>query len=230
MQDNRELYAVITGDLISSSDMNYSDREVLLSIMHDTFSFINNQFHPAGELSFPFEISRGDSFQTLLRTPEDALLASVLLFLKLGFFSKINQKIASRISIGIGSVEYIPESGSVGEADGQAFRLSGKTLDSMKEQEKHLLISTASPALNLMLESQCAFFDNMAARWTDIQKEILFEKLGGLTQDEIASKLGKSQSTVSQSLKAAGFDALKKFLDNYASLFEYPDIFSMGNK
>jgi transcriptional regulator with XRE-family HTH domain len=81
-----------------------------------------------------------------------------------------------------------------------------------------------------MLESQCAFFDNMAARWTDIQKEILFEKLGGLTQDEIASKLGKSQSTVSQSLKAAGFDALKKFLDNYASLFEYPDIFSMGNK
>jgi hypothetical protein len=215
---------------VGSSEISYNDREILLSALHESFFFVSNTLHPDDDSIPPFEISRGDSFQTLLRTPEDALLASVLLFLKLGFFSKINQKIASRISIGIGSVEYIPESGSVGEADGQAFRLSGKTLDSMKEQEKHLLISTASPALNLMLESQCAFFDNMAARWTDIQKEILFEKLGGLTQDEIASKLGKSQSTVSQSLKAAGFDALKKFLDNYASLFEYPDIFSMGNK
>ncbi|WMW24988.1 ECF-type sigma factor [Methanolobus sediminis] len=229
MQDKRKLYAVITGDLISSSDMDYSDREALLLIMHDSFSFVKNCLYPDGGEILSFEISRGDSFQNIVRNPKDALMVSVLLLLKLGT-GKNERRLAARMSIGIGSVEYFPDSGSVGEADGQAFRFSGKTLDTMKEQEKQLLVTTANPALNLMLESQCAFFDNMAGRWTGVQKEILLEKLSGLTQDEIALKLGKSQSTISQSLKAAGYDALKKFLDNYASLFEYPGIFLMGNE
>ncbi|SDG14287.1 SatD family (SatD) [Methanolobus vulcani] len=229
MQDKRKLYAVITGDLVSSSDMDYSDRESLLSVMHDSFSFVKNCLYLDGGKIMPFEISRGDSFQTVVRNPKDALLISVLLLLKLSV-GENGQRLESRFSIGIGSVEYFPDSGSVGEADGQAFRFSGKELDNMKEQEKQLLITTANPALNLMLESQCAFFDNMVARWTDVQKEILLEKLSGLTQDEIASKLGKSQSSISQSLKAAGFDALRKFLDNYANLFEYTEIFHMENE
>lgn len=210
--------------------MNYSDRDSVLTFLHDSFSFISNCLDPGSGVLLPVDISRGDSFQIMLDEPEDALFASVLLLLKFGVFSEKNNKLAARISIGIGSVEYLPYSGNVGEADGQAFRLSGKKLDNMKEEGKHLLITTANPALNLILESQCAFFDNMAARWTGVQKGILLEKFSGLTQDEIALKLGKSQSTISQSLKAAGFDVLRKFLDNYASLFEYPEIFLMGNE
>jgi hypothetical protein len=40
----------------------------------------------------------------------------------------------------------------------------------------------------------------------------------------------KTQSSVSQSLKAAGFDAIKTFLDNYESLFAYPGIFMQSDK
>jgi hypothetical protein len=229
MQVKNELYAVITGDLVGSSEISYNDREILLSALHESFFFVSNTLHPDNNSIPPFEISRGDSFQALFSDPENALMASVLIILKLSLFSEADRKLETRISIGIGSVEYLSESGNVGEADGQAFRLSGRTLDSMKGQEKKLMITSSNPALNLILESQCAFFDNTATRWTKIQKQFLLEKLTGRTQNEIALKYGKSQSTISQSLKAAGFDSLKKFLDNYANLFEYPGIFVMSD-
>jgi DNA-binding transcriptional ArsR family regulator len=230
LQDKRELYAVITGDLVGSSEISYNDREILLSALHDSFSYMNAFIHPDYNHVPFFEISRGDSFQTLFSDPENALMASVLILLKLSLFSEDEKEIETRISIGVGSVEFLSESGSVGEADGQAFRFSGKTLDSMKENERKLMITTANPALNLILESQCSFFDYVANRWTRIQKKFLLDKLIGMTQGEIAKKYGKSQSTVSQSLKAAGYDSLKLFLDNYANLFEYSEAFSMSDQ
>lgn len=225
MVEKKGLFAVITGDLVSSSELKYEERVSFLSYLRNSFDLIQEQLQLQGDIFLPFEVFRGDSFQTVINRPEHALLASILMLLKLSSYNAKSKEPAARISVGIGTVDYVPESGSVGEADGMAFRLSGKALDNMKEKGQYLLVTTQDPALNLMFESQCAFFDLVAARWTDVQKEILLERLSGSTQEEIASKRGKSQSSVSQSLNAAGFDAVKKFLDNYESLFEHPDIF-----
>ena len=218
------LCAVITGDLVRSSELEYKDRQSVLYSLRDSFRSIEKKLKLQNAVLLPFEIFRGDSFQVVIALPERALHASILLSLMLSPYNK-EKGSPARISIGIGTIDYIPASGNVGEADGVAFRLSGKMLDSMKQKDQGLLITTPDPAINSMLETQCAFFDLIAGRWTDIQKELLMEKLSGLTQEEIALQHGKSQSTVSQSLKAAGFDAVKKFVSNYESLFKHPDIF-----
>ncbi len=225
MLEDTELYAVITGDIIGSSEMGYRGRDELISYLRDSFSFINTEIVLPDNFLMPVTIYRGDSFQAVIRQPAHALLVSVLLSIRLALFRKDLKGPAARISIGIGTIGYMPDSDNVGEADGIAFRLSGKALDDMKERDQQLLVSTVDPVMNLMLESMCSFFDNIAERWTFVQKGILLEKLSGSTQEEIASKHGKSQSAVSQSLKAAGFEPVKKFLDNYEQLFEYPDLF-----
>lgn len=230
MFNKKTLCAVITGDIVRSSEIKYEERDSVLSYLHASFDFIDKQWQFRNGILMPFEIFRGDSFQAVFSRPERALLASVLLLLQFSSYDNDSKDLAARISIGIGTIDYLPDSGSVGEADGIAFRLSGKHLDSMKEKGQYLLVSTPDPTMNLMFESQCAFFDLVAARWTDVQKETLLERFSGFTQEEIASKQRKSQSTVSQSLKAAGFDAVKKFLDNYESLFECPGIFGQSDE
>ncbi|MDP2216118.1 MAG: SatD family protein [Methanolobus sp.] len=229
MSGKRILCAVITGDLVRSSEIEYNDRELVVSCLHESFRSVEELLQLHNAILLPFEIFRGDSFQIVITLPERALLVSMLLSLRLNLSNR-EKDIAARISIGIGTIDYIPASGNVGEADGVAFRLSGKMLDSMKQKDQNLLITTPDPVINLMLETQCAFFDLIAGRWTDIQKELIMEKLSGLTQEEIALQHGKSQSTVSQSLKAAGFDALKKFIGNYENLFKYPGIFLKSDR
>lgn len=229
MMHKNDLCAVVTGDLVKSSELEYQDRESVLSSLRESFGSLGKQLHLQDAVLLPFEIFRGDSFQVVIARPERALLLSVLLSLMLDLSAK-EKGLSARISIGIGTVGYIPPSGNIGEADGTAFRLSGKMLDSMKQKEQSLLISTRDPALNMMLETQCAFFDLISGRWTDIQKEMIMEKLSGSTQKEIAARHRKSQSAVSQSLKAAGFDAVKKFVTNYENLFKYPDIFLRSDR
>jgi hypothetical protein len=218
------LCAVITGDLVRSSELEYRERESVISCLRESFRSTEELLQLHDDILLPFAIFRGDSFQIVITRPERALLLSLLLSAGLSL-SGGEKDISARISIGIGTIDYVPASGNVGEADGVAFRLSGKMLDSMKQKGQVLLITTPDPVINMMLETQCAFFDLIAARWTAIQKELIMEKLSGLTQEEIAARHGKSQSTVSQGLKAAGFDAVKKFVSNYESLFGYPDIF-----
>lgn len=230
MIKEKGLCAVITGDLVKSSELEYADRGLFLPYLRESFMFVEEQLQLHDDILLPFGIFRGDSFQVVVTRPERALLASVLMSLKLSLFDAEENNFAARISIGIGTIEYVPNSGNVGEADGVAFRISGKMLDRMKQNDQNLLVTTPNPAMNLLLEAECAFFDLIVARWTKIQKEILLEKLSGSTQEEIASQHGKSQSTISQSLKAAGFDVVKKFLSNYEHLFEYPESFVKSDK
>lgn len=225
MKTEASLCAVITGDIVKSSEVKYEDRETVLAYLHDCFEFIEDQLHLHDAILLPFEIFRGDSFQIVLTRPDISLLASIILSLKLMTFDSTVAHLTARISIGIGTIDYIPDSKNAGEADGMAFRLSGKNLDRMKQKDQNLLITTPNPALNLIFEAECAFFDHIANRWTDIQKEVLLQKLSGSTQEEIASRHGKSQSTISQSLKAAGFDVVREFISSYEELFKYSDIF-----
>ncbi len=73
-------YFVITGDIIGSSAVK-GRRELLLSAMRKTFEEITLEFSAAVEK--PFEIYRGDSFQTVIKQPGKALLISILIRAKL---------------------------------------------------------------------------------------------------------------------------------------------------
>ena len=218
LMDNRNIYAVLTGDLVGSSRFKIEEqRDEVLSILKDSF----NKIESTDVIELPFTIHRGDSFQGVLSRPEDALKAAITIRTSLiSTFKGKKGRLDTRIAIGIGRIEYLPKN-QVGEGDGEAFRNSGMELDTMKKGERNLVIKTPWHDINEELKTECALLDALIKRWTKEQAEAILYHIEGATQDEIAKKLDIKQSAVSQRLKTGGFRAVHEFLERYKAIIQY---------
>jgi hypothetical protein len=180
--------AVITGDIINSRKA--PSPEVWLAALKDAL----------GEDESNWEIYRGDSFQ-LITNPKDALLKAV--YIKASI--KTIKSIDVRISIGIGSEQY--KASTLSESNGEAFIFSGEKLELLKKDR-----------INLSVKSSFEDFDyevNVALRlaliamdkWTPGAAEMVKLAIENpkLSQQELAEKSNRSQSSVSEALKRANF-------------------------
>lgn len=216
MKNNR-LYAVITGDIVGSSKLTASQRSHLLSVLKSSFKTINDIL-PDG-IRAPFEIHRGDSFQGVLFKPKIALRVAIAIraSLRHGFQTKQRRyALDARIAVGIGHIDFLPEDrGS--EGDGEAFRLSGQTLDEMKGDQR-LIIRTPWQAVDAELDIECALLDAMINRWSAEQSQAILGQIRGLTQKRAAKEFGISQPAVRQRLKSAGGWAIEELCRRYEQL------------
>jgi hypothetical protein len=74
---NHDLYAVVTGDIISSSKFKEKQHEHLLSALKSSFRTIEEIW--PNIIYAPFGIYRGDSFQGVLSKPEKALHVALVI-------------------------------------------------------------------------------------------------------------------------------------------------------
>lgn len=208
----RNVYAVLTGDLVRSRDIKDAYGEVCIRRLKDTLAEIGKNY------TVPFSIFRGDSFQGVSSNPEEALKDAVLLRLKLiAGFDRGNSalRLDARIAVGIGTIRYLPADGSAGEGDGEAFRLSGLELDAMKKAGRGIIVTTPWEDLNTTLSIFCDVLDRMIDGYTKRQAEAVMLTLEGLTQTEIGDRIGTSQSAVSYRLKGTDYDIILKILEWY---------------
>jgi len=207
------IYGVLTGDIIRSTTLKKEYGDELIAFMRETLG-------DAGKDNIkPYSIFRGDSFQGITRNPEDALEDAIFIRLAL-ISSKYSTNIKeehldARIAIGIGTIDYLPEKYSVGEGDGEAFRNSGPELDKLKADNKKLIIKTPWDEMNEEFEIYCAFLDRSLDSITPKQAEALMYYLKGCTQQEIAEKLGKSQSAISNRIKNTDYHIIEKIIAAY---------------
>lgn len=214
---NSQLYAVITGDIVGSSKLQANQRNRLLAILKSSFKTIGKIL--PGAVHAPFEIHRGDSFQGVLSQPEVALRAAIIIRASLRCGFEIKQRryaVDARIAVGIGSIDFLP-GGRGSEGDGEAFRLSGPTLDTMKGDRK-LLVRSPWQDVNTELDIECALLDALLNRWSAEQAQAILGQIRGLTQEGIAKEFGISQPAVRQRLKAAGGWAIEEFCLRYEQL------------
>ncbi|MBW6537085.1 MAG: SatD family protein [Mariniphaga sp.] len=201
----KEQIAVLTGDIVNSSALNEAQKK-----------FIQNEiehFKHEGILLKP-GFYRGDSFQ-LAAKPMDALL------LALKFRMEVRRKSEAadlRTSIGVGEVSSWNE--DVLLADGPAFVLSGKNLDSLKKKDLNIIIVTGNKELDNELETYCFMTDLLLKNLTSVQANVLFYKLDKMSQEEIGEILQISQPSVSKTLKAANWKVIEKFLERYEQIIE----------
>jgi hypothetical protein len=119
-----------------------------------------------------------------------------------------------RMSIGVGPVaEGNPDEGRI---LGSAWVLSGRGLESLKRGERRLWLEGSDPKANIALEAVSRFVDHLLLKMTVKQAEVLGLLLEGLTQTEVASRLSKSQSTVSSHVQALGWREVEAALRLYA--------------
>ena len=217
----RNLYAVVTGDIISSSKYSPAQRAHLLSALKESFRTIKDIWPHI--LCAPFELYRGDSFQGVLSKPEKALHASIVLRASLRHYfctKRRRNAVDARIVVGIGSI--IPHNRAA-EGDGEAFRRSGPVLDEIEKRGRLkkqglLRIVTPWPAVDAELNVECALLDALINRWSGEQAEAILGQIQGLTQKAAAKKFGISQSATSQRLMDAGGRAVRKMCHRYETI------------
>ena len=202
MKQNGEI-AVLTCDIIESSLLSadeLKEYQQKIELLGDERILILPQFY------------RGDSFQ-LATKPADSLEIAIKIRIEM---KRVHEKNDVRVSVGVGQVSTLNE--NVLFSTGSAFEISGKNLDQLKNRKLNLLIQTEDPLLNDELEINCYFADTIINGFTKIQSKIIFYKLQGLDQAEIASTLDISQPAVSKSLKTANWHIIEKFLKRYKTL------------
>ncbi len=189
--------AVLTGDIVNSSDLEREQRQTLFAALKSAAEVISawNGVEPTG-----FERFAGDSWQLLLTTPGIALRACLMLR---AYIRAENRTFETRISVGIGSVEPLSSEG-LGASDGVAFRLSGRGLADLPKNRFFGLHGSA--------EVNAAFIlaDSISQDWTQKQAAALVHGLqpNRISHDAMAQILGISKQAVAKRLASAKAPAL----------------------
>lgn len=192
------MIAVLTGDIKNSTAHSSALWLPLLKGALDHY----------GKEPSDWEIYRGDSFQ-LKTAPEMALEASIHIKASL----KQIRHMDVRIAIGLGKQSYRAE--KLTESNGEAFVNSGQCFETLKKYS--LAIKGPDDRLdhhiNLLLELALLTMDH----WTPAQAKTVKTALEHpqMNQNQLASLLKKSQGNISEELKKAGFEEVKKMIQFY---------------
>jgi len=198
--------AVLTGDIVRSTDLSDAMYEDLLYTLHNQLTLICN-YHSSNR----FEVTRGDSFQVILHNSENA--AKYALLIRTSLKSR-NKSFDCRISIGVGHNAAIRH--SIGNSTGDAFTLSGRALDIMSSDT--LKVSTLNNNFNEHFALLTKYVDQQISEMTQRQCAIMYivlKKVGALTQGEIAEMLGANRVSINRSMKSANL----ALIDEYTILF-----------
>jgi hypothetical protein len=191
--------AVITGDIINS-------RKVASALWMSDLKGILNAY---GKEPKDWEIYRGDSFQLVVDT-RDALEIALLIKATIKQYKALDV----RMAIGVGTVDYTAD--KVTESNGNAFVNSGECFEGLKKQTLGIQTpwSEFDETFSIIFQLVVLFADN----WTTTSAEIIKKALENpnINQKELALALNrKSQSSISASLKRAGYEELKNVIAYY---------------
>lgn len=204
--------AVITGDIINFTKLSSAKRKSLIEgTEHLLKTWIKEKSNA--------EIFRGDSYQVLFDNSLVAITRSVQLIC---WFKKHSDEadrvnLGTRISIGIGEVSYLGK--NVLNSDGEAFHLSGRNFDTMKD-EQFLSVHTNDIQKNEGIEIILNFVNKYIGNWSLGQAEVIFMLLEGSTQQEIAEELKLSQPSVNSRIKSAGWKEFEPAIRYIAHLVQ----------
>jgi hypothetical protein len=200
------VHAVLTGDIVNSTLLGKAREKHLITSLQKIFS------------GFPFEFYRGDSFQTFIRNPKEALRIALKCRAVAIRTRPENESFEFdiRVSIGIGHVNGNIK--TVGTAKGEAFVLSGHSFDEMSQKGTRLSIRTGNLLANEGLGVIANYINTIFTGMTGKQAEVIFELLNGKTQQAIAEKIQKSKSTINQFVSSGRWAEIEELLVRFENI------------
>ncbi|WP_034917423.1 SatD family protein [Gillisia sp. CAL575] len=215
------MIAVLTADLIDSSLYEEKVLQEVLDTLKQEFERIIGEYK---EEDIRLQIYRGDSFQGIIKNPEDALKIALQIktainriHFKETVKNRAYSKIADfKIAIGIGEQELDRE--AISESNGPAFQFSGRSLDEMKTENRKTKLKTDFEEINDEFNTSLFLLDTITDKWSTASAEVVYYLLKDLKEREVAAAINISQSAVNQRKKAAGWDAISVLLDRYKAV------------
>lgn len=187
--------AVLTGDLIGSRKAGAQATDRAIDAIADV----------ARQMGAPFTRYRGDGWQVLLVRPELALRFALIVTARL----RSVKAPLTRFSIGIDEIakERAP---SLAAETGQAFVISGETLDLMPKRSE-FAIASMTRRLNEMTWAAARLADQVARKWSPQQAEAMVMALDPSepSGSSIAKSLHISPAAASYRLQGANWWDIK---------------------
>lgn len=217
--------AVITGDIINSTQLTVVENNQLIKGLQNIIDALEKTEELQGE------IFRGDSIQCLLQNPKNALKTALLIKTyvkgiialhdeKYDLISTVNKNNRSsiydiRLAIGVGEVIDAKEKLSISQ--GEAFNLSGRLLDEMKN--KQTIAIKTNDKNNNEFETSLKLLDFIISNTTQNQCEVIYHKLNGKTEQEISEIIGVNQSAINQRSNSSGWNAIHSLIQRFEEVY-----------
>ncbi len=216
--------AVITGDVIESTKLSEEENNSLIQGLKNIIDELEQKQTIRGE------IFRGDSLQCLINKPSEALKTALLIktYIKgIVSINKLKSKHESdksinkpvfdiRLAIGIGEVNGEKEKLSISQ--GEAYNLSGRLLDELKN--KQTIAINTNDSYKDEFETSFKLLDFILSNATQNQCEVIYYKLQGLTEVEISEKIGINQSAINQRSNSSGWGSILSLINRFESIYE----------
>ena len=205
--------AIITGDIVDSTKMVAEERDSMLSMLQSLPEILSTV------TKIDLEIFRGDSFQIRVGNPVDSLTVALAIraHIRSNKFLERNRQWDARLSIGIGKMEY--ENGTLAMSDGEAYRASGRGLDTIGKFR--LIIETPWEEINKELRVSTAFADDIVSKWTQSQSRVMFQSMTtDISHAEIGCILGITRQMVDKALRAGKEDLMELYINRFKDLIK----------
>lgn len=208
--------AAISADIIASTSLTGDRRAFLDAKLRELLRELRAEF---GVRKFFGRLIKGDYLECILDEPQSALRAALLIKT---FVKALDIKSPSadfnchgaRVAVGIGEITALDR--KKGFIDGDAIVFSGRAIQESNGHVKNgLVFRSADDGLNNSMTPLFALLDVLLARNTKTQCGILWHRLTGKTEKEISAVTGKSQSTINQHTRAAGWAAIESAVDYF---------------
>jgi hypothetical protein len=196
--------AVLTGDLIGSTKAGpaATDRamDALASAAHEVSFWVHADTR--------FTRYRGDGWQMYLHG-QPGLVFRVCIFLA-ARLRNADTGLASRFAAGIGSVNHVGST-SLSDANGEAFEISGRALDTMERKGR---MTIGGDGVTPWHEALFEIADWMIRRWSREQAEAAALALehDGASMAELAERIGVTRQAFESRLAGSGLRALETAL------------------
>jgi hypothetical protein len=207
-------YAVLTGDVVGSSDLAPDDRKRLPELLREVERGLVALLGDG--LAAPMAVFGGDSWQVLLARPADALRAALFVRASLQG-SKL--AIDTRVAVAVGTIDFVPD-GRIEEADGEAFRLSGRLLKYGLGKRRRLGFTSPDKPRAERWDLVFALVDGLVrAAWTPKRARAVAGALRGETEAQIAQAESPptTRQAVHKRLEMADWGLLEASIQEYSA-------------
>jgi hypothetical protein len=224
-------FGTISGDIISSTSLSGADKRRLEESLYNLFAEIETRF---ADTAFLGRVVQGDHVECAMEKPQYVLRMALLLktFIKSLELPKDKPKDKRierfrehglRLAAAVAPLDtFDPKTGII---DGEAIQLSGRAIKNLDTSEKQKVIIKSTMFFrspDQSIEEQFApvfaLLDVLLSKSSAKQCQVIYYKLFGFNEGEIAQKLGKYQSTINQHSTAAGWHAIEKTVKYFEKL------------
>ena len=202
-------YLALIGDLVGSraSDERQEAQETLLG----TIRTINADLAPRQVLAAEVALTAGDEIQALLRRPE----AAVDVMAAIGdFFYGATSAMVFGLGLGelsTGPIGPAPElAPNVAHLDGSCFHAAREALERARHRKSWACVEGLEAGDALALESLFELMGAIRKGWANMQGNYAYWMRRKELQKEVAELKGVSPSVVSESLRAAHYEAIRR--------------------